>query len=286
VQIFKKLVIRNDINPIFNASLRMHSQQIPFIIYNNVNLQLHNEKMHITIHSLYSQIFKIWRKLRFKKFLEILQPGSQENLLDVGGTPQFWFQHPRFVREIVVINNHKFSWEPELCPTYHLQFVIADGCQLPLRDFKFEIGFSNSVIEHVGSWEKQKKFAAEISRASQKMWLQTPAYECPVEPHYLALFFHYFPPRIQKRLLRWLSPWGWIAKPSQIEIDRMVDTTRLIRKNEMFELFPDCEIYTEKFLFFFPKSYIAVRKPLELIGLEKCVCWTRVTHFTLNLKSK
>ncbi len=40
----------------------------------------------------------------------------------------------------------------------------------------------------------------------------------------------------------------------------MVETTRLLTKREMRQLFPDCEIYTEKLLGFIPKSYIAVRK--------------------------
>ena len=40
----------------------------------------------------------------------------------------------------------------------------------------------------------------------------------------------------------------------------MVDYTRLLTKREMKELFPDCEIRTERLLFVIPKSYIAIRR--------------------------
>ena len=39
----------------------------------------------------------------------------------------------------------------------------------------------------------------------------------------------------------------------------MVDQTRLLTKSEVRQLFPDCEIITERTLWVIPKSYIAVR---------------------------
>jgi hypothetical protein len=38
----------------------------------------------------------------------------------------------------------------------------------------------------------------------------------------------------------------------------MVDEIRLLNYREMVHLFPECEIYREKFLFF-TKSYIAIK---------------------------
>ncbi len=40
----------------------------------------------------------------------------------------------------------------------------------------------------------------------------------------------------------------------------MVESTRLLRKSEMRQLFPDCEILTERMLWVLPKSYIAFRR--------------------------
>ncbi|MDQ6630470.1 MAG: class I SAM-dependent methyltransferase [Verrucomicrobiota bacterium] len=127
-------------------------------------------------------------------------------------------------------------------------------------DQSYDIGFSNSVIEHVGSWESQQQFASEIRRVAKALWVQTPAYECPIEPHYMTPFVHYLPNSLQKKILRWCTVRGWIERPSQQQVDFMVDTTRLLRKSEMQQLFPDCEIITEHMLWVIPKSYIAIRR--------------------------
>jgi hypothetical protein len=129
-----------------------------------------------------------------------------------------------------------------------------------IRDFDYDIVFSNSVIEHVGSWEDQQAFAREVRRVGKKVWVQTPAMECPIEPHYLAPFMHWLPKYIQRRLIRWCSVYGLVQRPSQKEVKQMVDSIRLISKAEMNELFPDCEILIERMFCIFPKSYIAVRK--------------------------
>lgn len=129
-----------------------------------------------------------------------------------------------------------------------------------MSDKSYDIGFSNSVIEHVGSWERQQRFAQELRRVAKALWIQTPAYECPIEPHYMAFFIHYLRPSLQKKVARWCTLWGWIERPNFRQIEEMVNTTRLIKKSEMQKLFPDCEIITERILWVIPKSYIAFRR--------------------------
>ena len=109
-------------------------------------------------------------------------------------------------------------------------------------------------------WERQQRFAANIRRVANALWVQTPAYRCPLEPHYLTPFVHYLPRPLQRRLLRWGTVWGWIQRPTRAEVDFMVETTRLLRKSEMRQLFPDCQIITERLLWLIPKSYIAIRQ--------------------------
>jgi hypothetical protein len=50
-----------------------------------------------------------------------------------------------------------------------------------------------------------------------------------------------------------------MTKPSQATIDETISFTRLLTKRQVMELFPDCEIMTERFFWIFPKSYIAYR---------------------------
>jgi len=213
----------------------------------------------MNIHKLYSHIFRIWRVKRFKLFVEKLQPSREWKLLDVGGYPGTWTAHPPVVGSVTCLNIHPVNWDPANAPDHQIQPVVGNGCKLGFEDNSFDIVFSNSVIEHVGSFENQKAFAQEIRRVGKYLWVQTPARECPIEPHYLAPFVHWLPTRLQRKILRHFTLWGIIQKPSKATVDEMVDTTRLLSFAEMTELFPDCEIVVEKLAGIVPKSYVAIR---------------------------
>lgn len=216
--------------------------------------------MPFSIHDIYKYIFKVWRKRRFDVFLRLLTPSSSDLLLDVGGYPGFWTSRPQFVERIDSLNIHEVSWRNDYAPNHNIRILLGDGCSLAIPDESYDIGFSNSVIEHVGSWDRQQQFASEIRRVARSLWVETPAYECPIEPHYLTPFIHYLPHSFQKKILRWCTLWGWIERPSQEQIESVVETTRLLRRSEMQQLFPDCEIVTEYILWTIPKSYIAFRR--------------------------
>jgi hypothetical protein len=213
-----------------------------------------------SIHSLYRQIFKIWRRKRFVLFQKLLAPTRHHSLLDIGGYPGFWLEHPPFLGRIDTLNVHPVTWRTDAYPEHNIGTLVGDGCRLDITDSSYDIAFSNSVIEHVGTWERQMSFAREIRRVGCALWVQTPAYACPIEPHYLAPCIHYLPRPVQKFCVRWLTPWGWIHHPNREEVAQAVDSTRLLTFREMKQLFPDCEIYTERMLGIIPKSYIAVRK--------------------------
>ncbi len=216
--------------------------------------------MSFSFQALYRQIFKVWRKRRFDLFLRLMKPSASDILLDVGGDPHFWTSHPQPVKRIDSVNLYAMAWRGDDAPRHNIRLLLGDGCSLDMPDQSYDIGFSNSVIEHVGSWERQQQFASEIRRVARSLWVQTPAYECPIEPHYMAPFVHYFPRRLQKKLLRWCTLWGWLEHPTGEEIDSVVETTHLLRKANMRQLFPDCEIITERMLWIITKSYIAIRK--------------------------
>ncbi len=216
--------------------------------------------MPFDINAIYQQIFKIWRTRRYKLFLDRINPQVSDILLDVGGCPETWTSNPQPVQRIDCLNVYEAHWNPKLAPRHNLRTLVGDGCALPFANKSYDIVFSNSVIEHVGSWERQSQFASEIRRVAQTLWVQTPAYECPIEPHYLAPFIHYLPAPVQKKSIRWFTLRGWIGRPTRAEVNEMVDSTRLLKKSEFRELFPDCEIVTERLLWIFPKSYIAIRR--------------------------
>jgi hypothetical protein len=208
---------------------------------------------------IYGRIFKIWRSKRLRLFSRLLEPLPTHKLLDVGGYPDTWVAAPPMVGSVDLLNIHPVSWNAAESPEHQIKTLMGNGCALEMPDQSYDIVFSNSVIEHVGNWDDQVAFAREMRRVGRALWIQTPAFECPIEPHYLAPFVHWLPIAVQRRVLRHCSIWGWAAKPTKEQIEEMLHT-RLLSKREMRKLFPDCDIYTERLLAVFPKSYVAYRR--------------------------
>jgi hypothetical protein len=145
----------------------------------------------MNIHSIYGVIFKLWRRKRMAQFDAIIRPGPDELVLDVGGYPGTWTTRPQIPKRIDCLNVHAVNWDAAGYPNHRIATTVGDGCALACGNGSYDIVFSNSVIEHVGDWEKQKAFAGEARRVGRKLWIQTPAFECPIEPHVLAPFVHW-----------------------------------------------------------------------------------------------
>ena len=209
------------------------------------------------IHQLWQLIFKTFRKKRFAQFVDQIQPRSHERILDIGGYPGTWEDHEQIAAEICIVNVHEITAPSD---PGRFRFQVADGCALPFTDQSFDIVFSNSVIEHVGDFERQKAFAREVLRTGRRAWVQTPAREFWIEPHFMTPFIHWLPEHWQHRLARNFSVWGWLTRPDARQVTAFIGDIRLITHAEMVQLFPGCEILCEKvFLGLFTKSYIAVK---------------------------
>jgi hypothetical protein len=215
----------------------------------------------MSIYSVYQVIFRIWRARWFQLFLDTIKPTRQTHILDVGGYPWGWLSFEPCAHSITCLNVHAVNWETNRSSEHNICVQMGDGRKMQqINDGGYDVVFSNSVIEHVGDWHDQQAFAREVRRVGKKLWVQTPARECPLEPHYLTAFIHWLPKKAQSRLIRWCSVYGLLQRPSPAEVEQMVDSIRLLTKVEMQALFPDCEVLEEKLLFFIPKSYVAVRK--------------------------
>jgi ubiquinone/menaquinone biosynthesis C-methylase UbiE len=194
-----------------------------------------------------------------ERFTDTLHPALTDSLLDVGGYPAIWTERPQQVARIECLNIDPVSWDATSAPEYNIEMITGDGCALPYADRAFDIVYSNSVIEHVGDWSRQKAFAEEVRRVGARLWIQVPAMGCPFEPHYLACCVHWFPRAWQPWMARWLTLWGWLTHPSKEKAQEVVSATRLLTRRQVGELFPDCQVYTEKMLGCLPKSYVAYR---------------------------
>ncbi len=207
------------------------------------------------IHKLYHLFLPYFRSKRLHRFFQLLAPSPKTLLLDVGGYPWVW-EGAKFPGRVIQSN---LSFPPAIRKGYPQDLlVVADGLKLPFDDQSVDIGFSNSVIEHLHSFDNQKLFAAELRRVARQLWVQTPARWFWIEPHLMTPFIHFLSKPMQRRMLRYFSIWGLVKKPTRQEIDAFLSEVRLLTAGDMRVLFPDCEILRERVLGF-TKSFIAVR---------------------------
>ncbi len=204
------------------------------------------------IQKLYDIFRPCFRRKRARLLSRLFPTTKETTILDVGGHHNFW-THMNCPARITCLNLEI----PDITfgPEHQVQYVQGDGRCLPYPDNSFDIAFSNSVIEHVGTHEDQERFASEIRRVGRRYWVQTPSRWFPVEPHLITPLIHYLPRKAQRHLLRRFTVWGLVAKPSREYIDGFLKSTRLLSLKQLKKLFPDGTIYKAKFLFL-TKSFI------------------------------
>jgi len=195
------------------------------------------------------------RKKRFEFFLSILhQIPKPLSILDIGGTVEFWkamqFNEPGV--SITLLNL-------ESPATVEYPFIFLQGDATDLSNIKhqqFDLVFSNSVIEHLFSWQNQQKMAVEILRVAKWHFIQTPNYWFPIEPHWVFPFFQYLPIKIRIWLTQHISLGHILKQKDYTKAVQQVAEVKLLTKQEMMTLFPNSAIYCEKFLGL-NKSFIA-----------------------------
>lgn len=192
------------------------------------------------------------RQRRMKSFLTEMAISGGENIIDLGGTPHFW-RNVETPLNLTVINLPGSVTPENMPPQHNIHFIYGDACNLSeFENGSFDIAFSNSVIEHVGGVENERKFAEEAKRLAPRYWVQTPSIWFPIEAHNHMPFWWFYPESMKSFFMK-----RWKEKlPAWSE---MIEGTVVISKKSLVEMFPDAKIMTERFLFF-PKSYIAMRK--------------------------
>lgn len=209
--------------------------------------------MKMNIHQFYKPFNIYFRTRRMKAFAALFGINDKMKIVDVGGYEFNWTLIDA-APSVVLVNVEDENWQKG-----RFQKVQGDGRSLMYPDNSFDIAYSNSVIEHVGGFEDQVAFAREIRRVAPSYYVQTPNKWFFVEPHLIAMFIHFFPFSIFRRLVSVFSLWGWVVRPTQAQTDDFLNSIRLLDRKEMKQLFPDATIIEEKFLGM-TKSFIAVRQ--------------------------
>jgi SAM-dependent methyltransferase len=175
-----------------------------------------------------------------------------EPILDVGAGGGHALARFNAVNPIVALDLPGAGLSDLLDRQPNVRRVDGDARALPFADQEFPLVFSNSVIEHVGGWDDQLRFADEVRRVGRRYFVQTPNKWFPIEPHYQLPFIQFLPHRLVVAL-RSRFQLGHVPKDGSLSI-------RLLDAGALRVLFPDADIYRER-VFGLTKSLMAVRRP-------------------------
>lgn len=210
-----------------------------------------------------------FRRKRFLLFRSYLNSMPRPvKILDIGGTLNFWDMMEYDDEEGVEIWLLNVTSKPVISPMF--KSITGDARDLSrFKDNSFDIVFSNSVIEHVGDVNDQKRMAEEVKRVGKSYYVQTPNRFFPIEPHFLFPFFQFLPLSLRYYLITHFP----VARGKRIR-DRQkavnwVNSIKLLTKKQLKEIFPEGEIIKEK-LFGLTKSFILIYG-LDALTLQKAI---------------
>ncbi|TAG31650.1 MAG: class I SAM-dependent methyltransferase [Sphingobacteriia bacterium] len=197
-------------------------------------------------------------QLRSKRFLFfqhcIQQLPKPIHILDIGGTMAFWQSmnfNPLDIR-ITLLN-----LEPSSSVSYPFECIQADATKLTqFGDQSVDIVFSNSVIEHLFTWENQQKMAQEVQRVGKNYFIQSPNYWFPIEPHWVFPCFQYLPFWVKCWMTQQFALGHIGAIKDAARAREQVAEIKLLSLKEIKQLFPHSAVYKEKFMGL-NKSFIA-----------------------------
>ena len=195
------------------------------------------------------------RRRRFQFFLDLLDSVPRPlTILDVGGTQDFW-ERMGFTDEPGVAFT-VLNLDPQTVKHPRFQSVVGDATNLSaFASDSFDVVFSNSVIEHVGNLDSQRRMAREVERVGRRYFLQTPNYHFPIEPHFLFPGFQWLPLEARAWLLNHFDL-GWHKRsPSREAARQEAASVTLLKKRELLSLFPNANLYCEK-VFGLTKSFV------------------------------
>lgn len=130
---------------------------------------------------------KRWRQLA-ARFPDL----STKSVLDLGGTERSWDLAPVRPAHLLIVNANAEDQE---------NVVLGDACASDLLEGqRFDLVYSNSVIEHVGGHWRRGQFAKNVYRLGVHHWVQTPYRFFPVEPHWLCPGMQFLPIAARKHL--------------------------------------------------------------------------------------
>lgn len=206
------------------------------------------------------------RRRRHERLVAEFPRLASMRVLDLGGEAHTWTGCDPAPREVVLLN---IPWKAEeqarslegRPESAWITPMAGDACEPPeeLRDARFDLVFSNSVIEHVGGHHRRRAFAHWAQELGEHHWIQTPNRWFPVEPHWVCPGFQYLPPRGRAAVTRVWPIGAYAGQKAPLE-RRMAQSlgVELLSASELQWYFAGSRIARER-VAGLPKSLIAIR---------------------------
>jgi hypothetical protein len=181
-------------------------------------------------------------------------------IIDLGGTVDAWLRAPIRPKHVTVLN----LLEPGVSTEDWITPVLGDACEASAvlhaagSKTRFDLAYSNAVLEHVGGYSARVKFAAAARTLASRHWIQTPYRYFPIEPHWLFPGMQFLPLAARVQVAR---HWPLAHTPSDTLEDarQSVLWTELISVTELTELFPDSDLVRER-IAGLTKSIVALKR--------------------------
>jgi hypothetical protein len=187
-----------------------------------------------------------FRAARFRRFeawmASIPRPVT---ILDIGGRTFFWEERGFANRadiQIVSVNLLRDEQRYE-----NLKPVIGDATNLPqFADRSFDIVFSNSVIEHLSTFENQCCMAKEVKRVAKRYWVQTPNFWFPLEPHFFVPGWQWLPESVRVSVIkRWKCGYYGPCRDA-LAARKVIGEIQLLTRRQLKILFPNATLIPER----------------------------------------
>jgi hypothetical protein len=194
------------------------------------------------------------RQLKLDFFFEATHPEYGDRVLDIGGGWGLFLQV--FLErglQAIVVDVDLASLRSIRVHHPGVPLVLASGTDLPFKDNAFQTVFSNAVIEHVGRWAAQTRFASEVGRVGRSYFVCTPNKLFPFEFHYGLPAYQFVPRPVQRFLARHCRLGLWYDRERWEDI-------RLLTRRQLAGLFPGGKVFGLR-VTFMSETLIAVKSP-------------------------
>lgn len=203
--------------------------------------------------------FRLRRFQHIKPMIDkVIAEKGHCRIADIGGTEYYWGIFSDYVSanpvQIDLINLAEVQVRGE-----KFRSLAGNATELGhIPDNAYDLVHSNSVIEHVGDWNRMTAMAGHVRRIAPRYYVQTPNFWFPYEPHFRAPFFHWLPEPTRCALLMRFNLGFGGKRPTVQSAMRGLQSANLLGKMQFQALFPDATLIPER-TFGLTKSFMAVR---------------------------